>query len=155
MVTVNGRILENRYTTVEWTTNNPILADRVQGYEVDTYGSPIGMKMGDGVTNWNSLPYWFDIGPGLPDYILSIPTGSPVPLIINFTSAPFVSYAFGGKFVVKLVDSSTSSHQIWDCIVEEHYTDTSKTVLRQVNFTGHWDFTYPFTTDDLLLIVYI
>jgi len=39
-----------------WTSVNPVLADGIQGYETDT-GK---MKIGDGVTAWTSLAYWYN-----------------------------------------------------------------------------------------------
>lgn len=36
-----------------WTALNPILADGEPGYELDTHK----LKIGDGVTLWNDLPY--------------------------------------------------------------------------------------------------
>lgn len=40
-------------TATNWTSNNPILALREPGVETDTSK----IKIGDGVTAWNSLPY--------------------------------------------------------------------------------------------------
>lgn len=42
-----------RGTTVSWTARNPILAAGEPGVETDT-GQ---LKVGDGMTPWNSLPY--------------------------------------------------------------------------------------------------
>jgi hypothetical protein len=42
-----------RGSSVSWTTRNPILAAGEPGMETDT-GQ---MKVGDGLTPWNSLPY--------------------------------------------------------------------------------------------------
>ena len=47
-------------TASQWSTANPILAEREIGYEYPAGGLGAGavkMKMGDGVTPWNSLPY--------------------------------------------------------------------------------------------------
>jgi len=54
MITVDARILENSYTSAEWVASNPILPDRVLGYDTTV----LRYKMGDGVTAWNSLPFW-------------------------------------------------------------------------------------------------
>ena len=48
------RIQLRRDTASNWTVNNPILLQGEQGYETNT-GK---MKIGDGVTPWNSLSYW-------------------------------------------------------------------------------------------------
>jgi hypothetical protein len=45
-----------RGTAALWTSVNPTLAAGIQGYETDTKK----MKIGDGVTAWNSLAYWYD-----------------------------------------------------------------------------------------------
>lgn len=47
-------------TASQWTTANPILAEREIGFEYPNGGLGTGlvkMKMGDGVTHWNDLPY--------------------------------------------------------------------------------------------------
>lgn len=47
-------------TASQWSTANPVLAEREIGYEYPVGGLGAGavkMKMGDGVTPWNSLPY--------------------------------------------------------------------------------------------------
>lgn len=58
-IIVHSTILERRDTTESWEYTNPILQDREEGYETDIYGTPIGMKMGDGINHWVDLPYWF------------------------------------------------------------------------------------------------
>lgn len=42
-----------RDTTTEWVADNPILAEGETGWEQDTGR----VKLGDGVTAWNDLPY--------------------------------------------------------------------------------------------------
>lgn len=56
-VTTNAKILIRRDISTNWTTTNPILADGEQGYEKDT-GK---MKIGNGITNWNLLPYFANV----------------------------------------------------------------------------------------------
>ena len=48
--TINMR----RDTAVHWSSANPTLALGEQGFEVDT----MRMKLGDGETAWNDLPYY-------------------------------------------------------------------------------------------------
>ncbi len=53
-------------SAAEWTAANPVLAEREIGYEFPTDGLGAGyvkMKMGDGVTHWNDLPYASEIVP--------------------------------------------------------------------------------------------
>lgn len=47
------RIQHRRGTTAEWTTANPVLASGELGYDVTTKG----VKIGDGATDWLSLPW--------------------------------------------------------------------------------------------------
>ena len=58
----NMRILIRRDTEENWARVNPILLMAEKGYEMDGRG----MKIGDGVTRWNDLPYFvgFDIMDG-------------------------------------------------------------------------------------------
>lgn len=48
------RIQIRRDTSTRWTVNNPILLEGELGYETNTNY----MKIGDGTTPWNDLPYW-------------------------------------------------------------------------------------------------
>ena len=48
------RIQIRRDDSARWAVNNPILLEGELGYETDT----TYMKIGDGVTPWNDLPYW-------------------------------------------------------------------------------------------------
>jgi hypothetical protein len=72
-IIVHSTILERLDTTESWEYTNPILANREQGYEVDIYENPVGMKIGDGVTHWDDLPYWFTTAGSTP----------PVPPIVR------------------------------------------------------------------------
>ena len=47
------RLQLRRDLTAVWTLVNPVLADGEPGYERDTHK----MKVGDGATPWNTLPY--------------------------------------------------------------------------------------------------
>ena len=46
-------------TAANWTSLNPILAEGEPGVEIDTHL----LKMGDGGTAWNDLPYTGSEGP--------------------------------------------------------------------------------------------
>ena len=50
-----------RDTASNWSTANPILAQGELGIEIDTNR----VKIGDGVNNWNSIPYF---GNGFPEW---------------------------------------------------------------------------------------
>lgn len=50
---IKGRSTVLKLSSSVWTSKNPILKSGEWGYETDT-----GLiKMGDGLTNWSSLPY--------------------------------------------------------------------------------------------------
>lgn len=53
MAKINARIQVRRDTSTNWQTKNPVLAAGEIGYEIDTKK----MKIGDGSTAWNDLPY--------------------------------------------------------------------------------------------------
>lgn len=53
------KILLRKDTAANWTTANSILAEGEMGIEKDTKK----YKIGDGVTNWNSLAYGFNNDP--------------------------------------------------------------------------------------------
>lgn len=54
------RILLRRDTPSGWATKNPVLGPGEMGYEIETGR----LKIGDGVTPWNSLPYYIGNGSG-------------------------------------------------------------------------------------------
>ena len=51
----NMRILMRRDTAENWESANPVLLLGEKGYETDEGN---GMKVGNGVTRWNDLPYF-------------------------------------------------------------------------------------------------
>lgn len=53
MSVLTGTIQKRRGTASEWTSANPVLLSGEEGYETDTGFE----KIGDGVTEWNDLPY--------------------------------------------------------------------------------------------------
>lgn len=53
------RFLVRRDRSVNWTRDNPVLAQGEMALETDTKA----WKMGDGITPWNSLAYREDYGP--------------------------------------------------------------------------------------------
>ena len=60
------KILFRRGTAAEWQSNNPILSYGEVGCEIGENDPQL--KVGDGVTPWNDLPYAARIG---------MPTGGP------------------------------------------------------------------------------
>lgn len=51
-----ARILLRRDTTIDWATDNPVLMEGETGWDTDLRR----VKLGDGVTAWNDLPYAAD-----------------------------------------------------------------------------------------------
>lgn len=52
----NFRLLLRRNTKANWERRNPVLLEGEPGFEIDTYH----LKIGDGKTHWNDLPYLND-----------------------------------------------------------------------------------------------
>lgn len=50
-------IRTRRDTETNWATVNPVLAEGEEGLEMDT----LRYKVGDGITEWNLLPYWTEL----------------------------------------------------------------------------------------------
>lgn len=97
------RLIQRRDTAANWTSANPTLEAGEWGYETDTKQ----VKMGDGTTAWNSLPYfagaggstsWTDIT-GKPDFKQVATTGDYNDLI-NKPTIP--SPANDGKLVITI-----------------------------------------------------
>lgn len=53
---INSRLQNKIDTTENWESNNPVLLDGEIGFEKSSEG--IKIKVGDGVTQWNSLEYY-------------------------------------------------------------------------------------------------
>jgi len=84
MITITGKVFENVFTAAQWATQNPVLADRVQGFD----STNKAFKIGDGVTAWNSLAYYYPVSALLPD-VISIPIGSTMTgdfFIVNYAT---------------------------------------------------------------------
>lgn len=58
MPSFTKRIQLRRGTRAEWTAQNPVLLEGEVAIELDSYRNRI--KIGDGTTAWNSLPYFLD-----------------------------------------------------------------------------------------------
>lgn len=57
MATVNWSLQHKRDTAANWTANNPILLAGQLGIETDNLTTTPKFKIGDGITDWNTLPY--------------------------------------------------------------------------------------------------
>lgn len=57
--TINARFKNKRDTAENWTKNNPVLLDGEFGVESNSSGDKL--KVGDGTSHWNDLPYSCDV----------------------------------------------------------------------------------------------
>ena len=57
-----------RGTATQWAANNPVLASGEVGVELSASGSPQALKIGNGISTWNALPYFIKAG-GVPQPI--------------------------------------------------------------------------------------
>ena len=88
-----SRIQIRRDTDANWTASNPILAQGEIGYDIDSLGTNNSLyKIGDGISDWNTLPYQSTGGGGgsvdsvtgdgvggtAEDVVLSFPTSSEI-----------------------------------------------------------------------------
>lgn len=101
-----------RGTAAEWTSANPILAEGEIGLELDTDT----FKIGNGLTNWNSLAYFGGSGT-VTSVAMSVPTG------LQVSGSPITG---SGTLAVSLQSGysipTTSSQSNWDTA----YTDRLK-----------------------------
>ena len=87
-----SRIQIRRDTNANWSASNPILAQGEIGYDIDSLGTNNSLyKIGDGVSDWNTLPYQSmggsdgvqsvtgdGVGGTAEDVVLSFPTSSEI-----------------------------------------------------------------------------
>lgn len=92
MITVNSRILENSYTSSEWATDNPVLPNRVLGYD----STLRRYKMGNGIDTWSALPWWSD-ETSLAAYSITLDTTEPSSYTLTSPQLASVN-AFGPRY---------------------------------------------------------
>ena len=105
MSTQNAKIQIRHDTSVNWSTNNPVLLIGELGYETDTLKS----KLGDGISNWNSLSY---IGPNNTGTVTSVSVSSSsgiISSISNNTTIPLLSLSLGNITPTSIISSGTIS----------------------------------------------
>lgn len=76
------------FSSTVWLSENPILQDGVIGKESDTGKS----KLGNGISNWNDLPYF---------------TGKQIPKVLDFSTTPVHDYTEGSDRVITLTNDIT------------------------------------------------
>jgi hypothetical protein len=62
MTTTNARQYQRRRTVAQWAAENPTLTNGEIGVAIQA-GNPVSLKVGDGITAWNSLD-WVDMRGG-------------------------------------------------------------------------------------------
>jgi len=84
------RILIRRDTAANWASENPVLNQGEPGYEVDT----ARLKVGDGVTEWASLPYYTSTAGANLDNLIDVDTsGVSAGDVLRFDGADWVAEA--------------------------------------------------------------
>jgi len=96
---MSQQIKLRRDLAANWTAANTLLSQGEQGFETDTKK----IKIGDGVTTWNSLPYW--------TFGLSFATVATSGSYNDLTNKPTIPSSFSqltnGSYAVKLNSSGT------------------------------------------------
>lgn len=116
-------------TADQWSTANPVLKEREIGFELPDGGVGTGnvkMKMGDGVTTWNELPYAIPIYLSEDDIVQNATTDSEF-------KVPSASVAKNLQDQIIDMDSDLSSHvhgvNFKIASVDEDYTVDASGVL--------------------------
>jgi len=137
MITVDSRILENSYTSAQWATSNPVLPDRVLGYDTTVRK----YKMGNGVSTWSILSWWSDMSLP-PQTTVDIPIGTVSP----FTYSPSSDYGNTPTMWVELYRSESP------VITEDYVTPIQRTYASGVLTGISIDFGGT-TTDHFRLVI--
>lgn len=150
MIEVNGEISQRHDSTANWDYVNPILPLGQLGWEHGiSVLAPVGVKMGDGITPWDDLPYY--ISTQRHRQQITVPAGSPLPFNVILDT----ELRNGFVPVVEMVLTSTKNRVIYDVIIEKIYTDSSKTQIASIDIIGHEGGSAGYTTDNLLITLYI
>jgi hypothetical protein len=81
------RFWMRRDTAANWTSANPVLAAGEIGVELQTVPDAHKMKIGDGTTAWNSLPYFGEDAGGDPNVIdVETPSNASGTVTLDFDS---------------------------------------------------------------------
>lgn len=151
MITVNGRILQKKDTTANWNYVNPVLPAKQLGWEYDNDGvTPIGVKIGDGTTTWDLLPYQFATFPPI-----KIIATTPIPKNIVMNAAYFIT---GKKqtFITEIPTpgdvTGTKLTEFKDMQIDKTYFDNTFNQLISVDVYGHDDGAGLFAEDTYLTI---
>ena len=134
MISINGKIWQRVDTSANWASENPILEDKEQGFD----STVKAFKIGDGVTAWNSLGYYYptaNVDP-LPITILSSDTNP-----LNVTSLGAYQNGFTG-FSQNIIVAGKKAQTINDVSISYNWTGS---VLTSIDITAHQGF------DDVLI----
>lgn len=101
-IIVAQRMYQRRGTAAEWVAANPVLQAGEIGVELST---PPTMKIGDGVTAWNSLPY---AGGSAAAYVGATFDGGGSDIAASSQCDVYVPYAFTITRVTLLADAAGS-----------------------------------------------
>lgn len=124
-----------RDSAANWTTNNPILREGEVGYETDDLGTATPLyKVGDGVTDWVTLPYITAGGAG--DVVG--PASSVAGNVAVFDDTTGKLLADGGTLgTAAFVDATTAD--ITDSTDKRYVTDAELVVIGNTSGTNTGD----------------
>lgn len=101
-------IQHRRGTKAEWVAANPVLAFGEVGVESD--GSSIRQKTGDGKTRWNDLPHGGGSDPEIASWVEDAGTDTSAALTRNFLSRSINKTTDDGHGLLHAVDKSVNPH---------------------------------------------
>lgn len=81
IVVIDGEIYQKVDTGANWTSNNPVLKNKQLGFD----STAKAFKVGDNVTAWNDLDYYYGSSVSLPDTI-TVPIGTTLPIDIDYAT---------------------------------------------------------------------
>lgn len=140
MITINGAVFELVDTSANWLSNNPILGNKQQGFD----STAKAFKIGDGVTAWNSLPFYYANSVVTP-IALSFTTGTSLPITISSFDTTYAAY---GDYPTILVLNASTGDEITNPTINRSPVTTPDTVTINAADDGTG-----ITDSDLLIII--
>lgn len=123
------QLQQRRALASQWTSTNPVLADGEFAFETDTRK----MKIGDGVTAWNSLAYAGLQGPSGPTGPASGPTGPSGEAANTGATGPIGSTGFTGP--TGPIPTSAANFTVTGILTTSEIQETVSTVTSPGTFT--------------------
>lgn len=133
IITIDGIIYERVDTTANWNYVNPVLGFKEKGFEINNSVDkiPVGMKIGDGIHQWDDLPYWFT---GISTVSYTIHAGWPTPYNIPKSIFSIIgSLRPGVRQVITGASATQDTNEGANQLCRYNFTDSSKTVLSSID----------------------